>query len=1064
MNEKNFKDDLRNENVANDRLKVVPSLGEDKKRLEVPKIEKIIADETDGNFEKFSTDEDVYNALLNLSVQDLRLVFKSCADSLKIQCEADALNKLVKSRIVALFFSVFAVYPESNPVENNSSENNSAQATPNDLQGDSKIISEYLNDVFPNFKGATEIDFAKIVNFLPENSRAVTSIEELKNSLSETVIPEGKIVREFVENVINISGVSCEVNELTSLRREHYLPLFFHAVQIVNFPQKNSVTETPPSDTTNLDSEIINMSFRHFQSIFDAAKKVSAADFDFDIAGELKIFDGNPVTVKDGFYLNVPSDKEILRGLVAIATQEGKIIAIGHIENGVVNERGAEKIFPHMVFDWNMIHADEIQNKKRFLALLIPRTEKAFFSQPMSQSLAETYTGEIFTLKFNITYSKLNVTNRPLCIDFGTSNTTAGTYDLNKNTEPELVTFRDVNDSEITLRETLPTIVYVDSCRDGIVKLKHGYEAKREIISAGYNTEATVFYEIKRWLNSLDVVEEVTDAEGNFAKITRREILKDYLLYVIRTAEQQYQVKFENLHMTSPVKLRKKFLAEMQNIFSPTYKVDEKSLDEGIAIIYHYIAGQIDTARNANGKVLILDCGGGTTDLASCNFSITHEEDWAVLKINADFENGDSNFGGNNITYRILQMLKIKIAALILHNENLTMHELITEDDEEILTQIDENFANKNTIYANFEKKYSDAENLIPTKFSTYTFGTRKQKVKRNFYYLWQLAESIKIEFFKSNLVNVDFEKDKKIYVKSPEEYYLSVWDGDKLVSRPNPMDGVEITIREIVRIILPDLYALLKTLLENYSDEDLAKYKFRLSGQSCKINQFHALFKEFVPGKLMRSTIGSGKANSLNNADSIGLKKYCIFGSIEYVRDARALGKYKPLIDYKPNRRIYDVKISVGNDTRTLLGRTGELNIKKFPKSTSETKFIVCGSNNHVEREFIYHFDKTDAHKSYTSVDEVIELFASESTHSKKEIADSIGEVLNDITLQEYNGKVQSVFCIAALESDSGYGFNICQIYIMADGAGKKFFIPTTRPFESYEDENLQTFFNGDK
>lgn len=57
---------------------------------------------------------------------------------------------------------------------------------------------------------------------------------------------------------------------------------------------------------------------------------------------------------------------------------------------------------------------------------------------------------------------------------------------------------------------------------------RHGYEAKREIIAASYNTSSTVFYEIKRWINSLDTLEEVTDGRET-AQITRREILKDYL-------------------------------------------------------------------------------------------------------------------------------------------------------------------------------------------------------------------------------------------------------------------------------------------------------------------------------------------------------------------------------------------------------------------------------------------------------------------------------------------------------------------------------------------------------
>ena len=430
MNTPNFKDNLKIENVATDKAKVMPSLGEDKKRLEVAKIEKIISAETDGNFEKFANDEDVYNALQNLSVQDLRLVFESCAESLKIDCDAEALNKLVKSRIIALFFSAFGVYPEVNPT----SENETISAPQN--SSEEKIISEYLDAVFPNFGGAVEVDFLSVEKFLPNQLKNVSSVEDLKNSLSEKNLPEGKIARDFVENAVKISGISCDVNELTSLRREFYLPLFFHAIKIINFPQNSSAMQNKKIDEVknfSAKTEIIdNVTFSQLQAVYNSAQKIPALDLDFDIVQELKIFENKPVTVKDNFYLSVPDDKEIFRGIAGISTLEGKIIAIGHIEDGKIFERGFEKILPHFVFEEKNIRTEDFQNKKRFLALIFPFSAKDFFSQPMSQTRAENYNGEIWTLEFNISYSALETTDRPLCIDFGTSNTTAGTYDLNK--------------------------------------------------------------------------------------------------------------------------------------------------------------------------------------------------------------------------------------------------------------------------------------------------------------------------------------------------------------------------------------------------------------------------------------------------------------------------------------------------------------------------------------------------------------------------------------------------------------------------------------------------------
>ena len=88
----------------------------------------------------------------------------------------------------------------------------------------------------------------------------------------------------------------------------------------------------------------------------------------------------------------------------------------------------------------------------------------------------------------------------------------------------------------------------------------------------------------------------------------------------------------------------------------------------------------------------------------------------------------------------------------------------------------------------------------------------------------------------------------------------------------------------------------------------------------------------------------------------------------------------------------------------------------------------------------------------------------ASETNYGVKELEKKIGEKLQEIELPKYDGKVQPIFCLAALDSKSGYGFNIYQIYVNEKNDVRGYLLPDKRHFESYEDENLQTFFNGDK
>ncbi|MBR3746577.1 MAG: hypothetical protein IKN27_06415 [Selenomonadaceae bacterium] len=1035
---KSFKENLMTANVVEDAQKIVPQL--DRRRLEVNKIERILADKLDIIFE-LSTDEDVYNALKSLKGQNLREAFKACVENFGFTCDPALLNRLNPARTLALFFHVFAVYPEAIP----------SIGTKTQLEFDAELFAE----IFPNFTDAGEVEFSAVAKFLPKEFQNVSSTEELKQTLSAEKIPQGTIVREFIEKTIETAGLDFDKQKFTAVNREEYLPLFFHAI---NFKFSAKPAEIPPQPKpTEEPQEILNLSFGQVQAIFDAAQKVSVDDSDFDISDTLKLFEKNSVTVKDKLYLSIPDDKKIFYGLTAIATLDGQIAAVGRIEDNVVEERGVQK-FPHMIFDWEKINPEKFINRKNFQAVLVPLAAKNFFDRPMSQSLAESFDGELWTLEFDVVYRPLEVTDKPLCIDFGTSNTTAGTFNAEKGGIPEQVTFRDVTSDEVVFSEVLPTIVYVDSCIDNKVTFKHGYEAKKKVIEAGYNTKATVFYEIKRWINSLEEIEEVTDGIET-ARITRREILGDYLRHVIKAAEEQFRVKFKKLHMTSPVKLKKKFLDEMEKIFAPDYVVDKDSLDEGLATVYHYIAERIKNTGDISGKILILDCGGGTTDLASCEYFVTQGSDWATVTLQTDFESGDSNFGGNNITYRILQMLKMKIAANLERNENLPMHDLIPDENDDILSQIDYDLANREEIYSAFEREYQRVENLIPTKFASFTMKNERLKVKRNFYYLWQLAESIKIEFFKSNLVNVDLEKDKKIFVRSPDEYFLSVRREGKLQPKSDPMDGVEITIREISRILLPDLYALLKTLLAHYGDGELLNYKYRLSGQSCKINEFRDLFKEFVPGKHMRIPHARGEFTKVRSVDSVELKKYCILGSIEYVYDVKSRGKYTANIMPNKNRRIYEVKIVLDKDETVLLGRGENLGLKKFPgKTTITAEFLVRGENNRLERRFFYHFDKSDA--ECCSVTKLLDIMEKETIHSRNVLERELGEKLQDIELS--NG--QSILCFAALDSKSGYGFNIYQIWVKNDNGAINFWIPKKRHFESYEDENLQTFFNGDK
>ena len=121
-----------------------------------------------------------------------------------------------------------------------------------------------------------------------------------------------------------------------------------------------------------------------------------------------------------------------------------------------------------------------------------------------------------------------------------------------------------------------------------------------------------------------------------------------------------------------------------------------------MAVLFHSIDTMI-TQKNYQGKrwyqALIIDCGGGTTDLTSGRFYIDNNHVSYVIRLETRYENGDTNFGGNNLTYRILQLLKVRIV------EQLGFFPKGTTD-------IEQSAANK------IEELYQQAECWLPTQFN----------------------------------------------------------------------------------------------------------------------------------------------------------------------------------------------------------------------------------------------------------------------------------------------------------------------------------------------------------
>lgn len=496
-------------------------------------------------------------------------------------------------------------------------------------------------------------------------------------------------------------------------------------------------------------------------------------------------------------------------------------------------------------------------------------------------------------------------TDMPLAIDFGTSNTTAGIYldsgylekldgdpaaGCLKENGANYVTYTGADGRETPL---LPSVVGVLDIDGDRVRYVFGHEADQLFHSSYIDEGFCAFYDIKRWISDPDREEELVDRAGRRCFVKRREIIRVFLEYVISCATQKFKCRFRSLHLTAPVK-QKQLFARLFGELLPDYQImEEGMLDEGVAVLYNSISELIAQKRFRNNeelKALIIDCGGGTTDLTSSRFTINDQRVSYRIRIATAYENGDTDFGGNNLTYRIMQLLKIAAARALGGPEGAAdIRQLTEEMGTDIFRRIDREGANG--VYGPLDEAYREAEALIPTRFRDYEHRSNAEyfAVMNNFYYLFGLAEEVKKVFYgrqealRVAVSTVPVTEAGTVHVQA-DRFKLSVRRGEVL-QMVKDLPAVCLDISQTSRLLQGDIYRLVKRFIEPlYEDGRLDEYAImRLTGQSCRIGLFRDALKEFIPGKVIES---SGRGTP--GGEDHGLKLMCLDGAIRYIRDKR--------------------------------------------------------------------------------------------------------------------------------------------------------------------------------
>lgn len=717
----------------------------------------------------------------------------------------------------------------------------------------------------------------------------------------------------------------------------------------------------------------------------------------------------------DNNHIHVPAKLTLYKGLKMDRREQYRVqvgAGIGESNVLIVNEKmelcgilnlikDGDKIGNYVLATTGQIEMKETINQHYSLL---------FFRKTDSDYLYRTYYEDRKLPPTNLRYYKIPVeeleirtlepTKSVLAIDFGTSNTTAGVYlDDDYVVTPNdndvrtgrirlnainYISFPLMSEKEEEWIELLPTVIAVTNCQDPKnMKYSFGFEALKVMRKNGYSSHATVFHGLKRWVNDYMKEEEMIDSHGNTAKVTRKELLRAYLLYIIETAEHQLKCRFKHLHISSPVKLKAQFNGMFKEIL-PEYDIEtDDALDEGMAVLYNTIANQIEKNHFLDEEdyhALVIDCGGGTTDLSSCRFRIKDNRISYHLDIHTTYENGETNFGGNNITYRIFQFIKIIFAHYYTVDRNVPdIDSLIEIPGADLFRHVDE--FGVDSVYKTLEERCRFAEKIIPTQFKLYENSSREayQRVRNNFYFLWEIADTMKKEFYrKTGVVRSRFHseggvgQENDLIVTAVDRWFLSIFENSRFKDVYEHPDVV-FNIQEINQLIKGDIYEIVRMFLDDFYQEGrLQHYSIiKLTGQSCRIDIFREALKEFVPGRSIEFRQKSEEPGEVPE-----LKLACLRGAIRYLSD-RKIGKIEATITNDAPITPYSVSAYTHTQVeKVLISSLKRMSLVRGaisrPFSVREVEFFLKGNEGGVRQKYVYVNDPTNyTHVLYETIAE---------------------------------------------------------------------------------------------
>lgn len=632
---------------------------------------------------------------------------------------------------------------------------------------------------------------------------------------------------------------------------------------------------------------------RALEQVLSQGRIVATQDKALHIPSKMVIYNGRTMDKNDRIY--IPYRKELENTNAVLVSGRNRLCGIFYLHK---EKNDDERLY---VMKSEAMPCQEVDLKNYDLYCFSQQDSDRLFSLYYSHNEIPLKKLKAFCIPLMDVEVREPITLRmPLVIDFGSTNTTAGVYldslffedakgaPFIKSFKKNAIQYTTFEDDQ----KLMPSVAGVITITQGEPQFVFGQSAV-DLSNASYVDEGfSIFYDMKRWISDYEKEEEITDKEGRRIFLARKEIIKAFFEHIIKMTENRFKCKVRQLHVSCPVKQKFLFQKLFRQIF-PEYMIQEdEMLDEGVSVLYNTISDMLEDKRLKENQVyqaLIVDCGGGTTDLSVCHFRIRDDRVAYHIQIETAYENGDTDFGGNNLTYRIMQYIKILLAEKLGFQMVKTSKDILRELNMDIFRYVDDNGTEE--LYRTLEETYNMAEKWIPTKFKEYELRSREDyfKVKNNFYFLFFLAEQVKKIFYEHvGILRVGIASDKiddaDVTWAKADKWKLSIQTEEQF-SVIKELPHIMLNLYEIELIMKGDIYGIIRKFMDPmYKEDKIRHFSFlKLTGQSCKIDIFKEALKEFIPGKMIRF-----KRNSREMTEDADLKMSCVDGALKFMRDKR--------------------------------------------------------------------------------------------------------------------------------------------------------------------------------